>query len=148
MCEISFPDPCVLWDLTRVKDSDGSFCHFFIFFFFQLFREVRIMKTLNHPNIGELHPRELSSVYLKVIMCCVCVCFHADLCANTSSSVCYSAVVWGDWDRKDSLPDYGVRQWRWVTPPPPPSSLPSVEWCQLDSLLWLNYTVLLMNSLI
>ena len=45
--------------------------------FFQLFREVRIMKTLNHPNIGEFQHSELSCVCPSP--CCP-LCWHVFLC--------------------------------------------------------------------
>lgn len=46
------------------------------------------MKTLNHPNIGELHSRECSCVCLEVVIVHVYLCFNAGLCVNVSSSVC------------------------------------------------------------
>lgn len=44
---------------------------FFFFYIFQLYREVRIMKTLNHPNIGKLRAEKDFCVYA----CCVCPCW-------------------------------------------------------------------------
>lgn len=45
--------------------------NFFFHLFSQLYREVRIMKTLNHPNIGELH----ACVRLQWWISIVCVAF-------------------------------------------------------------------------
>lgn len=61
---------------------------------FQLYREVRIMKTLNHPNIGEF-PAEKDFF-------CVCAPAVVDfdylhgLCVDVPSAVCYSPLVRGD----------------------------------------------------
>lgn len=79
---------------------------------FQLFREVRIMKTLNHPNIGEWQSRRWSYLWLRVEGVQVCA-----FCDN-NFFVCGSSIVWGDWDWEDSISDNGVCQRRWVKTPP------------------------------
>lgn len=57
------------------------------------------MKTLNHPNIGELHAenfyfysRDSRDIqYSREFICSEC--FMAGLCVDVSSNVCYSSVV-------------------------------------------------------
>ena len=59
----------------------------------QLFREVRIMKYLDHPNIGIIH------VYLCVIVHSIppflmlCVCMRACVCVRVCVRVCVCAYV-------------------------------------------------------
>lgn len=104
----------------------------------QLFREVRIMKLLNHPNIGELEVSVcvfiLGVRYLYKYWCgspsIGANAFNRSFIAKGHNMCCFcpqglgisdllffslrSEIIWGDWDREDTLFGDGVRQRRWV----------------------------------
>lgn len=49
------------------------------------------MKTLNHPNIGELHAGNFFFLYIREFICSEC--FMAGFCVEVSSTLCYSSIV-------------------------------------------------------
>ena len=79
--------------------------------FLQLFREVRIMKFLDHPNIGK-------DVWFHLFWVChflisLCVLFLPVNNKFLLLSLPRSEVVWGYRNRQNPVPCNGVCKWRY-----------------------------------